>query len=126
MIFNYSGLPEKGMSVAKQAIRLSPMAYGNYLTELGHSHCLLGQYDEAIAVLRPVLADLPFWRTTRALLVLALYESSRLGDARTEANEVLRAAPRFSLSRWADCPPSRRKDDLVRFINARRNSGLPE
>ena len=126
MIFNYSGLPEQGMSLAKQAIRLSPMAYGNYLTELGHSHCLLGQYDEAIAVLRPVLADLPFWRTTRALLVLALYESSRLGDARTEANEVLRAAPRFSLSRWADCHPYRRQDDLDRYINALRNSGLPE
>ena len=43
MIFNYSGLPEQGMSVAKQAVRLSPMAYGNALTELGHSHCLLAE-----------------------------------------------------------------------------------
>ena len=35
IIFNYAGLAEQGMSVAKQAVRLSPMAYGNSLTELG-------------------------------------------------------------------------------------------
>ena len=126
MVFNYSGMPEQGMSVAKQAIRLSPMAYGNSLTELGHSHCLLGHYDEAIAVLKQVLADIPFWRTARALLLVALYESGRLEDARVEANEVLRAAPRFSLRQWADCHPYRRQDDLNRYIGALRSSGLPE
>jgi len=73
-----------------------------------------------------VLADTPFWRTAWALLVLALYESSRLEDARTEENEVLPAAPRFSMRWWADCHPYRRQDDLDRYISALRSSGPPE
>jgi TolB-like protein len=126
MIFNYAGLPEQGMSVAKQAVRLSPMAYSNSLTELGHSHCLLGQYDKAIAILRQVLAETPFWRSARALLVLALHESGKIEEARSEANEILRAAPRFSLGRWAESHPYGRPEDLDRYIGALRSSGLPE
>ncbi len=126
MIFNYSGLPEQGMSVAKQAVRLSPMAYGNALTELGHSRCLLGQYDEAIEILKQVLAETPFWRSARALLILALLESGKVEEARSEAKEVLRAAPRFSLSRWIESQPYGRQEDHDRYIGALRSSGLPE
>ncbi len=126
MIFNYAGLAEQGMSVAKQAVRLSPMAYSNSLTELGHSHCLLGQYEEATVVLRRVLAETPFWRSARALLVLALHETGMVEEARSEANEILRAAPRFSLTRWAESHPYGRQEDLNRYIGALRNSGLPE
>ena len=102
------------------------MAYSNALTELAHSHCLLGQYDEAIAVLRRVLAETSFWRSARALLVLALYESGNVEEARSEANEILRAAPRFLLSQWAKSHPYSRQEDLDRYIGALRSSGLPE
>jgi len=126
MIFNYSGLPEQGISVAKQVIRLSPMAYSNHMTELGHSHCLLGNHDEAIAILKGVLAEKPFWRSARALLVFALHEAGQVEKAQSEANEILRAAPRFSLVQWAGRHPYRRPDDLERYMGALRNAGLPE
>ena len=126
MVVNCVGLAEQGVSVAKQVVRLSPMAYSNSLTELGHSHCLLGQYEEATVVLRRVLAETPFWRSARALLVLALHETGKVEEARSEANEILRAAPRFSLTRWAESHPYGRRQDLDRYIGALRNSGLPE
>jgi TolB-like protein/class 3 adenylate cyclase/tetratricopeptide (TPR) repeat protein len=123
---NYAGLAEQGLSFAKHAVRLSPMSYSNSLTELGHSYCLLGRYDEAIAILRQVLTEVPYWRSAHALLVLTLHESGRVEEARSQANAILRAAPRFSLNRWAESHPYRRKEDLERYIGALRSSGLPE
>ena len=125
MVFNYSGLPDQGMSVAKQAIRLSPMAYSNALTELGHAHCLMGQYKEATTVLKRALHLAPFWRSARALLVLALHESGLSEQAEAEAQEILRAAPHFSVGNWVNCHPYRRKEDVEDYTNALRLAGLP-
>ena len=126
MVFNYAGLPDQGMSVAKQAVRISPMAYSNALTELGHAHCLFGQYDRAIAVLNRVLATTPYWRSARAMLVFALTESGRADEARSQVNEILRAAPRFSLTRWAESHPYRQPEDLARYVDALRSAGLSD
>jgi TolB-like protein/Flp pilus assembly protein TadD len=126
IIFNYSGLPHDGVSVAKQAVRLSPMAYSNFLIELGHAHCLLGQYDKAISLLLKVLAETPFWRAVRALLIFALFEIGRIDEARAEAAKLVRSAPRFSLKAWATCHPYRHQADLEHYIGALHEAGLPE
>ncbi len=76
--------------------------------------------------MRRVLAETPFWRSARALLVFALAESGREEEARSEASEILRAAPRFSLDRWAESHPYRRQEDLDRYIGALRDAGLPD
>ncbi len=126
MVYDYSGLPEEGKGVARQAVRLSPMAYSHILTELAHAHCLLRQHDEAIAVLKNVLADRPFWRSARSLLVYAFWESGATDEAKSEAAELLRGAARFSLAQWAKCHPYRNPDDLERYMSALSNAGLPE
>ncbi len=102
------------------------MAYSHILTELAHAHCLLRQHDEAIAVLKNVLADRPFWRSARALLVFALWESGATDEAKSEAAELLRGAVRFSLAQWAKCHPYRNPDDLERYMSALKSAGLPE
>ncbi len=119
-------MPEEGKGVAKQAVRLSPMAYSHILTELAHSHCLLRQHGEAIAVLKNVLADRSFWRSARSLLVYAFWESGATDEAKSEAAELLRGAARFSLAQWAKCHPYRNPDDLERYMSALKSAGLPE
>ena len=126
IVSNYAGLAAQGLSASHQARRLSPMAAANVVIESGHALWLSERWEAAIEEMTSLLAEHPRWRTARALLVAALQGGGRIEEARAEAAEISRAAPKFSLRRWALSHPYRREEDLARYIDALREAGLPE
>jgi adenylate cyclase len=125
IVRNYSGDPEEALVASRHALRLSPrMSYN--LLELGHAFCLLERYDEAIAPLRQLLADRPYWQSARALIVVALVGLDSIEEARKQAEEMLKISPGFSLNSWAEMHPYKNSADRKCYLDGLRRAGLPE
>jgi predicted Zn-dependent protease len=57
-----------------------------------------GRYEDAIPVLKQSLAAYPNTMVSRVSLIIAYVELGREEDARTEAAEVMRMSPQFTLA----------------------------
>jgi tetratricopeptide (TPR) repeat protein len=85
----------------------------------------IGKYDEAIAIWKGILQRWPDQVFSRILLAGTLVLAGRQDEARSEAAEVLRLYPEFSLERFGKTFPWKNKDDIERFvIDPARKAGL--
>jgi adenylate cyclase len=112
-----AGKHEAQLTYALRAMRLDPRHPETYLLDVGVAYNYMGRYREAADALRATEAKDPW---THAELIYSYTELGREQDAKAEAAEVLRLAPKFSLEvvrkripgDW-DAPPKRRfLDDL--------------
>ena len=126
MVANFCGCPEDGLGFAKHAMRVTPVAHSNILAELGHAHVLVGEPLRAVAPLRQALAISPFWASARCLLVWALDAMGDADGARAMAEELMSAAPRFRLARWAPSQPYSDASVLEAQLGALRRAGVPD
>ena len=124
-ILNWAGKPEEAIGFIKKAMRLNPLYPFNYSFYLGHAHFLLGQYEEAIALMnRAVTRAVTFVPLRRHLAVL-YQELGRQEEAQAEVTEVLRT---FA---WASIEDTRQRSLykgalLERFLDGLRKAGMPE
>ncbi len=86
--------PEETLTYAQKALRLDPNHPERYSNEMGIAYNQMGRYREALDALKAGRPNDPW---THAHLIYAYTELGREQDARAEAAEVLRLAPRFSL-----------------------------
>jgi adenylate cyclase len=121
-ILGFAGKPEVSLEYAQKAMRLDPAHPQSYLYLIGRAYTFMGHYREATDVLRaPAIAGNPW---THVLLTYAYMELAREQDARMEASEVLRLAPKFSLEGWLKNLP---EDKMVRsghFLDDLHKAGL--
>ena len=122
----YAGRFEDTVHYEKQALRLSPLAPENSLTELGRAYCHLERPKEAIQVLMRGLESRPYWMTFRTLLVFAYVEAGESNEAEEQVAEILRMKPKFSVANWAKAHFYKDSAELERYMNALRKAGLPE
>jgi adenylate cyclase len=117
----FAGRNEEAIPEYKKAIRLNPIPPTNYLFGLGLSYCWTGHYDEAIKWCEKAVRQDPDSFLTRLMMTVVYSSSGREEDARTEAAEVLRINPKFSVKKWGKAATG---PDTEKFIAALRKAGL--
>ena len=126
-LMNWTGNPEKGIGLIKEAMRLNPNYPYYYLFYLGHSHYLLENHKEAIQLMKRVVTRAPYFLPVRRHLSVLFQEVGLKKEARAQTKEVLRIFPGASIEderqrcyyMWT---PALQK----RFFKGLRKSGMPE
>ena len=84
----------------------------------------MGHYDEAITAGKEAIRIEPNNLTAHAFLAVAYSLKGREEEACSEAREVLRINPKFSVDYWAKTMPYRNETDKELIITALRKAGL--
>jgi adenylate cyclase len=92
--FELDGQPEQELAYAQKAMRLDPHHPEPYWSHKGWAYARMGRYTEAVDALKQGEQGNPF---VHVWLVCAYSELGREAEARTEAAQVLRVSPGFSL-----------------------------
>jgi adenylate cyclase len=122
----YAGRFEEAVQVIEKAIRLNPFPPVTYFRSACMVYIGAGKYDEAIAAAKKAVTLSPDDYLTHISLAAAYSLAGREEEARSEAEEVLRIHPKFSLDYQAKILPFKNKRDLEHFVDALRKAGLPE
>ena len=123
-IWNFAGQPEKAIELIEKAMRLNPHSPGVYFNNLGAAYLMARRYDEAIDALKKCLAHAPNYLYAHMNLATAYSELGREEEARSEAAEVLRINPQFSLEALRQTAPVKDPAVLERVFTALRKAGL--
>jgi adenylate cyclase len=120
----FAGRWTEAVQAYKKAIRLNPIPTNNILFGLGISYAYTGQYEEAIKWCEKAVRQQPDDIFAHLLLAAVYSFSGREEEARTEADEVLRINPKFSVEKFAKRARYKNQVDRERLINALRKAGL--
>jgi adenylate cyclase len=122
----YSGRPEEAIPLLEKAIRLNPLSPSPFLNDLGLAFRLTGRLEEAAALFQKSLQRAPndFWM--HAALAGVYIEMGREEEARTEAAEVMRINPKFSLEWYGKRSLLKDRSVVSKYIDALRKTGLPD
>ena len=121
---NCVGRAQEAVGLVEKAMRLNPRYPAFYLYVLGHAFRLLGRTEEAITIQKRALARSPDFLVSHVALAVMYSESERAQEARTEAAEILRIYPHFSLERWQQGIPFKGQVEVARVATALRKAGL--
>ncbi|MBI3798714.1 MAG: adenylate/guanylate cyclase domain-containing protein [Deltaproteobacteria bacterium] len=123
-ILNFAGRPQEAIGFVEKALRLDPISPFFALSALGQAYRLLGRYEEAIATFKRVLALNPDLWIAHAQLTLCYSELGREEEARTQAAELLRVSPHFSVEVMKQRLPVQDPVEFERYLAALRKAGL--
>ena len=123
-ILNFAGRPEEAVGLIEKAMRLNPRYPFSYLSWLGMAYRLTGRSEEAIAILKAAVTRNPDFLPPHFHLAVIYSELGREEEARTEAAEILRISPNFSLEVWRQRLPFKDPAVLERQLAALRKAGL--
>ncbi len=115
---------EESIPEYKIAIRLNPFPPNNYMFGLGHSYAMTGKYEEAIEWGKKAVRQKPNNFIAHLFLTQIFSLSGRYEEARSQAAEVLRINPRFSVEKWEKKFTYKNQEDKERCLTALRNAGL--
>jgi adenylate cyclase len=124
MTLALAGRPEEGVEFVKKAIRLNPIPPAYYFNHLAVCYRVSGQYEEAITAYKKAIHKQPTFLFAHIGLAASYVHLGREEDAHTEAAEVLKIDPEFSLEHWAKTYPLKKKADKDLYIAALRKAGL--
>jgi adenylate cyclase len=124
-ILNWAGKPEEAIGFIEKAMRLNPLYPFNYSFYLGHAHFLLGQHEEAIALMNRALTRAGSFLPLRLHLAV-LYQ--KLGQQEQAKAQVTEALKTFA---WASIEDTRQRSLykgalLEQFLDGLRKAGMPE
>jgi tetratricopeptide (TPR) repeat protein len=123
---NWAGRPEEALNCARKAMRFSPLHPSWYVFVAAHANRLLGRYEEAVVLYQRAINQTPEYISPHIGLTACYAAMGRLEDARTQAAEVLRIDPRFSIGRYATAMTYKQPEHAQRSFDALRKAGLPE
>jgi adenylate cyclase len=124
LILNFAGRPEEAIGLIEKAMRLNPRYPFSYLSWLGMAYRLTGRSEEAIAILKAAVTRNPDFLPPHFHLAVIYSELGWEEEARTEAAEILRISPNFSLEVWRQRLPFKDPAVLERQLAALRKAGL--
>jgi tetratricopeptide (TPR) repeat protein len=125
-ILNYWGDPKGALAMFEKAFSIDPMPPLNWEFQVGLTHFLLRQYDEALVRFERVVELAP--RASFAFLILACAytELDRLDDAKDMITTVLEITPPYTVKEVAKRYPYRTEEVRNRILDDLRKAGLPE
>jgi adenylate cyclase len=126
MMLNDAGRPMEAIAPLKNAMRLNPIPPSWYIRNLGRAYLHTEQYEKALLEYQKALHRQPDDFFTHLQLVVCYVNLGRYEEAQTEAAEVLRINPEFSIERYSKT--SKLADQAVkqRRIDSWRKAGLPD
>jgi adenylate cyclase len=114
MALNVSNRPEEALRAVQKAAQLDPSRHDTYAFYAATDLVLMGQYQQAIPLLKSNLTVFPDNIFAHANLVVAYTELGHEAEASAEATEVMRINPRFSWKPNRDESVNRRLNDDMR------------
>ncbi|MFC1822073.1 tetratricopeptide repeat protein [Thermodesulfobacteriota bacterium] len=126
-IFITIGRSEEALEMIEKAMQLNPAIPAWYLNIRGNVYAISGRPTEAVAAHKRVLdrnpshADTFSARLELALLYVGLGQEE---DARTEAEEILKLVPNFSVEVWGQRTPNKDQAQIEQSMAALRKAGL--
>ena len=124
IFLTWAGRDGDAIPYYKKAFRLSPRPLPIWLINLSYSYIAMGQYEEAIRILKGIVQKQPDQVLAHVNLAAAYMLSGREDDARKEAAEVLRIDPTFSVERYVSNLPIKDQAGLYRRKEALHKAGL--
>ena len=125
-VLNFWGNPERGLEMIETAFSIDTIAPPAWDFQMGHSHLLLRQYDQALAKLHRTVERAPMLGVGHLYLACAYVNLERLDDARDAIKTALEITPRYSLKEVARIWPWRIDEVRNRILDSLRKAGLPE
>ena len=124
-ILNWAGKPEEAIGVIEKAMRLNPLYPFNYSFYLGHARFLLGQREEAIALMNRALTRAGTFLPLRLHLAVLYQEAGRQEEAKAEVTVALKT---FAFASIEDTRQSSLYKGalLERYLEGLRKAGMPE
>ena len=119
----FAGKPEKVVELMDKAMRLNPRYSPWYLFQSGSSKYYLGQYDEALALLKKAVIHLRNHLPTHEYLAAIYTEFGMEEEARAEVAEILRITPNYTLE-LLEKSPYKNQEYLERLRGHLRKAGL--
>jgi len=124
LILVYSGKPREAIASLNKAMRLDPHYRDIYLHFLALAHVQLGEYEQAVAVLKRRLVRKPESDISRMLLAAAYGHLGNFEESRIEWAEVLRINPDYSLEHRRKTLPYKNSADFEHILDGLRKAGL--
>jgi TolB-like protein/DNA-binding winged helix-turn-helix (wHTH) protein/predicted Zn-dependent protease len=127
MVLSYMGRSEEALEAAAQAHQLearSTRPPENLLARVGFAYAMAGRYNEARGPLQRSLRRLPNRLDIHLMLAVVYSELGQAAEARTEAAEVLRLNPHFSLAVNKQRMPIKDPAVLEHYLAALHQAGL--
>ena len=118
----WSGRVDDAIHSLETAFRFDPNQPSGAFMFLGIGYYLKDQYDKAIDVLEEGLSRYPDWPGNHIILAAAYAQSGRSGDAKREAQEVLRLDPFFAIDNYGTV--FRNQADRAKIVQGLRKAGL--
>ncbi len=123
-VLRCAGRPEEGIPWMEKSIRVNPITRVIVFDHLGRAYFLAGRYEEAIAEYKTAVKLDPEFRDAHIGLAATYAMLGRKEESRTEASEILRIEPSFSIKKY---------ERMMYFqvghepeIEGLRKAGLPE
>ena len=125
-VFYSVGQPTKAIEIAKAQMRLDPFHPHFAPLIAGIAYYLLKEYQGAQRWLREATGRAPNHQYGHAFLAAAYAQLGRVEDARSEAAEVLRVNPQYTIGTQKQVSILKRLEDSDHLIDGLRKAGLPE
>ncbi|CAB1059125.1 Adenylate cyclase (EC [Olavius sp. associated proteobacterium Delta 1] len=126
-IFISVGRTGEAIEMVEKAMQLSPSISARYLNTLATAYALSGRQTEAVATHKRVFDHNPSHaeafraHVSLALLYVGLGQEE---DARTEAEEILKLVPNFTVEVWGQRNPNKDQAQIEQDMAALRKAGL--
>jgi len=124
--YTFAGMHEEAVQAIEKAIRLNPFPPNTYYRQACRVYIAVGRYEEAIVVGKKAVTLSPNDPLAHTFLAAAYSLAGRQGEARIEAEKILKSNPRFSLVRFGKLGPYKNQADKELVNNALREAGLPD
>ena len=124
LALNSVGQFGEAMHELKQAVRLDPLSSSFVLRSLAFASSLAGRHEEAVAAGKKAVEKGPDDLLAHLILVFVYDSAGYLEEARSEAKEVLRLNPKFSVEEADRRSSLKYQADKDRVSDAFRRAGL--
>jgi adenylate cyclase len=123
-VLSCAGRTEDALEAAAQAPHQKSLIPYGHLGSISIAYTVAGHYEEARAPLQRYLSHYPNHLPFHLMLAVVYSELGQAAEARTEAAEVLRLNPQFSLEVHKQRLPIKDPAILERHLAALRKAGL--
>jgi adenylate cyclase len=126
VLLNFAGRSAEALQHLDRAMALDPYFNSLLLYFRAHAAYQLGQYSEAVSLLRRRILRNPETDVSRVLLAASLGQMGLIDEAREAWREAVEVNPSFSLEQRRNVLPYKNPADFDRIVEGLRKAGVPE